>query len=156
MLKFSRNVQLDFSNVVELPPTRPLLKLSSCEDFFDRDYDALIVDVENCHLKFSWDLAAPGAARREIRIWRNSALAFHHRKQQPAVSDTDVYKFILPARDIRSTELERIFSCTHQHIYELAPQFTVTRAPRQEDGPNSFTVFSRASIETFLRSRRIS
>lgn len=149
-------MQMDFSSQIELPAKRPLLKLSTCEDFFDRDYDTLIIDVENQALRFTWNIAAPGADRREVRIWRSSALAFHHAQKQPALSETEVYKLILPMRDLRSTELERIFSCTHQHIYQLAPLFTVTRPPRDEDGPNSFTVFSRASIESFLRSRRLS
>lgn len=149
-------MQMDFSNQVELPATRPLLKLSSCEDFFDRDYDTLILDVENRILCFAWDIASPGTTRREVRLWRGAALAFYHDRPVPKVSEDDVYKLILPNRDLRSTELERIFSCTHQHIYSLADLLSITRPPVQADGPNSFTVFSRASIVTFLRARRIS
>lgn len=149
-------MQLDFSSKVELPPTRPLLKLSSCEDFFDRDYETLIVDVENRIICFAWDIAAPGTTRREVRLWRGSALAFYHGRPVPQLSEEDVYKLIFPNRDLRSTELKRIFSCTHQHVYSLAPLLRMTRAPQQADGPNSFTVFSRESIVSFLRSRRIS
>lgn len=149
-------MQMDFSNKVELPPTRPLLKLSSCEDFFDRDYNTLIVDVENRVLQFAWDIAAPNVLRREVRLWRGAALAWYHDRPTPKLTEEEVYRMILPNRDIRSTELERILSCTHQHVYELAPLLKVTRAPQQADGPNSFTVFSRESIVAFLRSRRIS
>ena len=149
-------MQMDFSNKIELPATRPLLKLSSCEDFFDRDYDTLIVDVENRVLRFAWDIATPETTRREVRIWRGSALAVHQDRPLPRITEDEVYKLILPARDPRSTELRRIFSCTHQHIYALAPLLTVTQAPLQSDGPNSFCKFSRESVIAFLRARRIS
>jgi len=141
---------------VELPRTKPTLALESCADFFDRDYDTLVLDVENRLIKFAWDIATPGASRREIRIYAPSAWAFCYQRPMPAITENDVYKLILPNRDIRSTELQRILACSHQHIHVLKNNFVVTREPRQEDGPNSFSVFSRASIESFLRSRRLS
>ena len=137
--------------------------MESCADFFDRDYDTLRVDVENQLIKFTWDIAsrqpvadAEMQARREIRIYAASAWAFVYNKPMPAISEDEVYKLILPNRDIRSTELKRILACSHQHIYELKPNFTVTREPLQSDGPNSYTVFSRDSIVKFLKGRRIS
>lgn len=146
--------QLQFQ--VELPRTKPTLKLESCADFFDREYDVLAKDVENQVIKFTWDIATPGASRREIRIYAPSAWAFCYQQPMPKLSEDDVYRLILPNRDIRSTELERIIACEHKHIYNLKPLLTVMREPRQEDGPNSYTVFSRASIVDFLRSRRLS
>jgi hypothetical protein len=152
---------------VELPRTKPTLALESCADFFDRDYDTLILDVENQVIKFVWDISARGAElrtpnserrtpRREIRIYAPSAWAFCYQKPMPAISEDEVYRLILPGRDIRSTELKRILACSHQHVHELKDNFITTRHPLQEDGPNSFSVFSRASIEKWLRSRRIS
>jgi len=149
-------MQLDFSNVIELPRTKPTLALESCADFFDRDYDTLIIDVQNRLIKFAWDISTPGAARREIRIYAPSAWAFVYNRPMPKLSEDDVYKLILPARDIRSTELKRILACSHQHVHELKREFTVTREPIQADGPNSFSVFGRESIVRFLRARRIS
>ncbi len=147
--------QLELTGV-GLPRTKPTLALESCADFFDRDYDTLKLDVENGIIKFAWDIAAAGAARREIRIYAPSAWAFCYQKPMPAIGEDEVYKLILPNRDLRSTELKRIFACSHQHVHELKDHFDVTREPRQADGPNSFSVFSRASIEKFLRSRRLS
>jgi hypothetical protein len=141
---------------VELPRTKPTLALESCADFFDRDYLTLMLDVENQIIKFSWDIAAAGASRREIRIYAESAWAFCYQKPMPKLSEDAVYKLMLPARDIRSTELARILACSSDHIHHIKDFFTVTRPPRDADGPNSFTVFSRASIESFLRSRRLS
>ena len=157
---------------VELPRTKPTLALESCADFFDRDYATLMLDVENRVIKFAWDIAsepdlAPrpaggaqsppaGGRRREIRIYAPSAWAFCYGQPMPALTEEAVYKLILPNRDLRSTELQRILACSHQHVYELKKHFTVTREPAAADGPNSFTVFSRQSIVDFLRSRRLS
>jgi hypothetical protein len=149
-------MQMDFANVVELPRTKPTLALESCADFFDRDYDTLVVDVENRLIKFAWDISTPGASRREIRIYAPSAWAFVYHRSMPLISEDDVYRLILPGRDIRSTELKRILACSHQHIHELKSQFVVTREPLQADGPASFSVFSRESIVRFLHARRIS
>jgi len=141
---------------IELPRTKPTLALESCADFFDRDYDTLVKDVENQVIRFSWNIAAPGTDRREIRIYAPSAWAFCYQKPMPSLTDEEVYKLILPNRDLRSTELQRILACSHQHIHGLKDEFTITREPRQADGPNSFTVFSRSSILAFLRRRRLS
>ena len=139
-----------------MPRTKPTLALESCADFFDRDYDTLKVDVENGVIKFTWDIATAGATRREIRIYAPSAWAFCYQRPMPSLAEEQIYKMILPGRDLRSTELKRILACSSDHVHNLKPYLDVTREPRQGDGPNSFTVFSRASIEKFLRSRRLS
>ena len=139
-----------------LPRTMPTLPLDACAAFFDRDYDTLVVELENRIIKFAWDISLAGTTRREIRVYAASAWAFCYNRPMPQISEDEVYKLILPNRDIRSTELKRIFACSHQHVHELKQYFMITREPVQEDGPNSFSVFDRGSIETFLRSRRIS
>lgn len=149
-------MQTDFPNITELAPKRVLWKLSTCEDFFDRDHDALVVDVENQSLKFAWDIAAPGSTQKEIRVWRAAALALRRNEPLPRVTEDEVYRLILPNRDLRSTELQRIFSCSHPHITTLRPLLVVTREPLQADGPNAFTVFCRASVIAFLKARRLS
>lgn len=154
--------QLQFQ--IELPRTKPTLALESCADFFDRDYGTLIEDVQKRVIKFAWDISIKGGTenekghiyRRDIRIYAASAWAFCYQRPMPDIKEDAVYKIILPGRDIKSTELQRIIACSHQHVYELKENFKVVREPAQADGPNSFTVFSRESIVNFLKSRRIS
>ena len=147
---------------IDLPRTKPTLALESCADFFDRDYAELVLDVENRLIKFAWDIqrdAGPNLednGRRCIRIYAPAAWAFCYQRPMPTIKEENVYKLILPNRDIRSTELKRILACSHQHVHELKENFVTVREPLQADGPNSFTVFARDSIEKFLRSRRIS
>jgi len=149
--------QLELTGV-ELPRTKPTLALESCADFFDRDYATLVQDVENQLIKFAWDIALLRGEGQTpcIRIYAPCAWAFCYQKPMPALGEEDVYKLILPNRDLRSTELKRILACSSDHIHNLKDFFTITRPPRQEDGPNSYTVFARASIVDFLKSRRLS
>lgn len=149
-------MQTDFPAITEETPKRVLWKLSTCEDYFDRDHDTLVVDVENQALKYAWDIAAPGATQKEIRVWRTAARACRHNRPLPRLSEEEVYTLILPMRDLRSTDLQRIFSCSHPHITTLRPLLVVTREPQQADGPYAFTVFSRASVLAFLKARRLS
>lgn len=145
-------MQLDLIDI-----KRPLIKLASCEDFFDRDYDSLAADAESGVFIFAWNIAVPEAQRREIRVWRNAALAVYHNQPLQKISEDDVYRLILPRRDIRSTELRRMLSCSQELIHDLdvAGCLPVATARRQDDGPNAFTVYHRAGIETFLRTRRL-
>lgn len=149
--------QLELTGV-ELPRTKPTLALESCADFFDRDYATLVVDVQNRVIKFAWDIALLQGDRQTpcIRIYAPSAWAFCYQRPMPALSEEDVYKLILPNRDLRSTELKRILACSSDHVHNLKEFLTVTRPPRQADGPDSFTVFSRASVVAFLKARRLS
>ncbi|HEY4414487.1 MAG TPA: hypothetical protein VGO57_02250 [Verrucomicrobiae bacterium] len=142
----------------ELPRTKPTLALESCADFFDRDFVELMEDVEDGVIKWAWNIAEQigDGIRKEVRVYAPSAWAFCYNQPMPKLSEEDVYRIILPSRDIRSTELQRILACSHQHIHVIKQFLIVTQPPRQEDGPNSYCKFSRESIVAFLRSRRIS
>lgn len=145
-------MQLDLIDI-----KRPLIKLSSCEDFFDRDYDSLAADAEAGIFLFAWNIAQPDAQRRELRVWRDSAMAVWHNRPLPKITEDDVYRLILPMRDIRSTELMRIFSCSQELVRDLdTTRCLIPKCPRRaEDGPNAYTLYERAGIESFLRSRRL-
>lgn len=80
-------------------------------------------------------------------------MAVLNKQKQPDLMLKQILDSFLPARDLRSTELKRIFCCSHQLVYRLAPQFVVARAPLKKDGPNAFTVFKRESIYKFMASR---
>jgi hypothetical protein len=67
----------------------------------------------------------------------------------------EVINLVLPQRDIRSTELTRLFSCAQQHVHHIGYKFKVAAKPRSTSGPNSYSVFARQSVARFLEQRRI-
>ena len=140
------------------PGARPLIKLSSCVDFFDRDYDTLSADVDSGVFVYAWNIAAPGSMRREIRVWRESALAvLQKRESVQSVPEETVYRLILPARSLRSTELRRILSCSQELIHDLdsAGLLQLAKPRRASSGPNAFALYTHESVEAFLRARRV-
>ena len=137
----------------------------------DRDEDEVLAAVESGVLGWAWNIARPGAERRELRIWAPSLLsllaggrpeAATPRSQesgaaQPGEELLTLLRGILPGRDVRSTELQRFFSCSGSHVAHLLQDGCLAPAAlRQcEDGPNSFTRVKRDSVVKFLGGRRV-
>jgi hypothetical protein len=138
---------------------RPLLRVQTVQDCLAKTRDEVNAMIESGELPFAFDLSAKPATRKELRIftlcvaektgWKNPA------GQTKNYQLSEVIRAILPQRDVRSTELRNLFACSCDHIYQLADNLKVTRKPAATGGPNSYTVFHRASVETFLAQRRI-
>jgi hypothetical protein len=139
---------------------RPLMRVQTVQDFLNKTRAEVDEMIEDGSLPFVFDLALNQAARNDPRIfslcvaesagWKNPA------GQTKNYQLPEVIGMILPKRDVRSTELKRIFSCRSDHVYRLAKNnFTIARKPTAHDGPNSFTIFHRASVERFLTNRRM-
>lgn len=123
----------------------------------DRDEDDILGAIDCGVIHWAWDIASPGAARREIRIWRDSLIALLGRTKERDVDEAQVLDGFLPNRDIRSTEIQRWFSCSSTHVHAMLHQsvFTQVRRPSAICGPMSYSVVSRESVAAFLRARRL-
>jgi hypothetical protein len=137
---------------------RPLWKPISVMDFLDLDYDQVMAKIQSGDFSFAFDIGL--GTRSAPRILAISVLE-HKLGPLPDIGATrdlklpEVINLVLPCRDIRSTELKGLFSCDSQHVHRLKKYFRVARKPQAADGPNSYTVFHRASVETFLAQRRM-
>jgi len=137
----------------------PLWKVKTIEDFFDLSRAQVMAKIENGEFPWAFNIAT-GARRSEPRVlgycvMKKTLGPFDGIGATRNLELPEVINFILPKRDIRSTELKRLLSCDQKHVYNLAPNFTVTKKPAAKDGPHSFTVFSRASVARFLQKRRM-
>ena len=138
---------------------RPLLHMRTVQDCLDKTQEEVANMIECGELAYAFDVAMPAASRKEPRVfalcvaekagWKNPVGATRN-LQLP-----EVVNMILPGRDVRSTELTRLFSCSHQQVYQLAAQLQVTKKPEAAAGPTAYTVFSRASVAEWLAERRI-
>jgi len=138
---------------LEVRKLRPLVPISFCSILFDKEFDAVAADCESGFFRFSFDISSRMGGRRELRILRDCVLHRLNPNYPEPKSLPDVFDLLLPKRDIRSTELARVLACEKNHVHKLKSNFVITRGPLQADGPNSFSVFSRASIVKFLRLR---
>ncbi len=138
---------------------RPLWKLGTVADFMDLDTAQVMARIEDGTFPYAFNLGNSGrcAAPRilavsvlEKKLGRLPDIGATKDLDLPAVID-----LVLPARDVRSTELQRLFSLSQQIIHKHGRNFKVTRKPKATDGPNSYTVFNRASVAAWLAKRRI-
>lgn len=138
---------------------RPLWSVMVVENFFDLSRERVMESIESGDYPWVFNIGT-GRKSREYRILALSVLelnmpAFKAIGATKNLKLTQIIDLILPQRDVRSTELRRIFSCSSHHVYHFAKYFTATQMPTACDGPNSFTVFSRASVARFLEKRRM-
>lgn len=141
----------------QIPAARPLVPVEAAMVILDRDEDEILHAVETGSLGWAWDIATPGAARMELRIWRESIQALSSAQVDEPIEAEAVIARILPPTDLRSPQVQRIFSCSSTHIHALidAGTFDVVTPPAAESGPRSYSVLSRDSVARFLRSRRV-
>jgi hypothetical protein len=140
---------------------RPLWHHRTVMDCLDLTREQLNERIQNGQLAFAFEV---GTAKRisEPRILSLCVIE-NQLGPIPGIGSTRnmglsevIDKFILPQRDIRSTELCRLLSLERKAVYKMAAALVKTQEPIATDGPNSYTVFSRASVAEFLAARRIS
>lgn len=137
----------------------PLWKVKTIEDFFDLSRDRVMAKIESGEFPWAFNIGA-GPRRSDPRVLGYCVME-EHLGPFAGIGATrnlelpEIINCILPKRDVRSTELKRLFSCEHQHVNQLAIYFTVTQKPVAKDGPHSFKVFSRDSVARFLKKRRM-
>jgi hypothetical protein len=138
----------------------PLLRVATTQDVLNKSRDEVNAMIESGELPFAFDLSAKPSSRKEPRIfslcvaeksgWKNPI------GQTKNFKLPEVIGMILPKRDVRSSELKRLFACSRDLICSLAKDLRVARQPAVSDGPNCYTVFHRESVEKFLTGRRMS
>ncbi len=138
---------------------RPLWRVKTVEDFFDLSRAKVMAKIEAGEFPWAFDIGR-GKHSREPRVLGYTVMEtklgpFEGIGATKNLLLPEIVNLILPARDVRSTELTRLFSCDSGHVYKLASQFKVTKKPTAKDGPHSYTVFSRASVANFLEKRRM-
>lgn len=150
-------MQLDLIVTSPIAAARPLVPIEAAIVILDRNEDEILHAIEDGSMGWAWDIAAPGVARREIRIWRESLAALTARRREEPLTMDEVLARILPPSDIRSPQLQRVLSCSQTHLSHLieSGMFEVLVEPRAASGPNSWTLLSRDSVARFLRSRRV-
>ena len=136
---------------------RPLLPVEAVVFMVNRDGDEIAADCERGFFKFAFDISAPGAVRREIRIFRDCVLKTLQPELALPEKLEEVFERIFPRRDLRGVELQRTLSCSLGHIRDLddAALISVARERLAASGPRASRVYSRDSIIAFLKSRSI-
>lgn len=142
-----------------LPARRPLVKIHACVPILDLDPRQISALVDSGGLAWAFDLAVPGAHRREIRIWRQSLATFNKSTGRDSTADLpepEVLADILPSWHPHSSDLARRLQISRDLLADLirARLLAVQAAPLMHQGPNAACRLDRPSVLAFLRSRR--
>lgn len=151
---------------LRLPTGRPLVPVSACMVVLDRNEDDVLMLIDEGHLTVAFDIASRRAARREIRVWRESILLYAANDYAAMARATDALAADLaPALDailapramehIRARELADRFTCSSTHVLQLVEEGSITGPAPKGRGPNSSPRIVRNSVAAFLQSRRI-
>jgi len=147
---------MQLSLPIQLPVARPLWPMEACMCLLDQNEDQVLALIEDGSLSLAFDIAAPGATRREIRIWRESLLAVLQESKQPKADKARaIIDEMMPGRDLLHREVQRILSCSVSHVTELIRlEALVGIGPRPEHScTGHMTRISRVSLAAFLERR---
>lgn len=151
-------VQTSFA--FSIPATRCLSSPETVRDFLRLTAEEVTHAVEAGTIPFAWDLRSPGSERAELRLWHpccESLIKSGARDPGPAPAEVELYRLLIPERDVRSSELERWWSVSHQLVHRLiaAGLLPVRRSPAATSGPASYYLLDAAGLRAFLASRRV-
>jgi len=146
--------------VLQLSSRRPLVPLSVCMVLLDCSEDEVLQLVEAGDLRFAWDLRSRDATRRDISVWRSSVSEYVTSgpgQVRHSFIEAEVLESLFPhsRAEVKSTELQRMFSCSSTHIMELIRAGELDGLNEPGHGPDGFVRVTRASVVEFLKRRRV-
>jgi hypothetical protein len=133
---------------------------------FSRDEVLMLIDSRQ--IQWAWDIARKGAGRPEVRIWRESILAYLAREgggPAPLAGDLSlpqVIEAVLPkvaaislrATTVRGSELQRRFLCCPTHLSGLIADGELCRVGPSRPGATPVILYQSAF--EFLKRRTLS
>lgn len=139
---------------------RPLLPMETAMVSLDLDEDAILGLIEQGKLLWAFNVASPGARKRQPRIWARSLVHYVLRFPQPAApeySEASVIRSLLPHEKLVLTcpELRRLFCVSQGHIANLIRLRALEGLNDPHQGPSGVARVSRASVVDFLSKRRM-
>ena len=168
---------LQLSLHLAVPQVRCLARLDSLCDDFNAPEEQIIDAAECGAIPFVFNIATNEDTRRELRVWKpvvealrasggSRALPQNLSRNSgtqeagfgsPEFTLEKVLAELIPAREVRSSELEIWWRCSHQHISSLiaAGHLPIHRRPVAAHGPQSFWLLRPAGLRDFLRSRSL-
>jgi len=136
----------------------PLCAIVEIKRRLGANEDEVLALIEQGSLFWAFDIAAPGATKREIRVWHQSVDDYEEKTCAMRSLD-EVIRDILPKHRkpaLRATELMRALNCSQLHIYNLiaAKQFDLVD-PNWRPGPGGSAQLTRTSAASFLKRRKV-
>lgn len=144
-----------------IPAARCLCTASTLRSLLALTTEEILTTIESGIIPHAFDLRDSNADQRGLcRIWRPTVEALIRsagRESGPVASTEFVIEQLVPDRDVRSSELERWWTVSPQHVGSLiaAGLLPIRRSPTASHGPASFHLLDGRGLREFLASRVI-
>lgn len=145
-----------------IPIERRLAPADTLRSHLAATAEEIVGCIECGTIPHAFDLRANRAERSEVRVWMPTvrALMASDGRDPGARARDDIevlLRELVPARDVRSSELERWWCVSHQHVHGLiaAGELRCVRGGAAGRGPSGFAVLGSEAITEFLRRRRL-
>lgn len=128
----------------------PLVGIEGLRALTGRTEDDVLYLIEDRQLSFAFDLALPGAARRELRVWRECL-------RRPDATLREAIDAILPAGGqpaVRISSLRLRWVCSPSHLFNLIRAGCLQEASPEGRRTTQARFVTRASAARFLEERR--
>jgi hypothetical protein len=157
-----RHIQREFD--LKLPTGRPLVPIEAIMVLLDKSEDDVLNLIECGFLRWAFNIAAPDAERRELRVYRESVLDYLHDAHQqssyyafdPDAALERVITAILPPGTqptFTASKFARRLTCSSQHVLNLIDARVIPTMTVRRRGPNGSPLIERFGARAFLRSR---
>lgn len=154
----SPTLQADLPLAMPITSRRPLVPIEVAVFALDvQGPDDVLRQIESGRIEWSWDIASPGAERREVRIfWRcltHQMRAFGGSGQ----IENAVYNEVIPSHwgRVRAASIYRRWACSQELVSKLLAAGCLTGITAAQRGQAGSPEVTRASVIQFLEGRRL-
>ncbi len=141
---------------------RPLMPMSAVMWRLDLDEDDVLVLINERALLWAFDIAAPRAERRAVRVLTESVQDLVYSRKRPYTDDESEWQhvgsLIFPDKPtIVTCELARSLNCGRAYTMNMvhAGEFKTVPGTVPRPGPNGSAQIVTASAKAWLRKRRM-
>lgn len=153
---------------------RPLCDIGAAMFLLDRDEDGILHLIEDGQIEYAFDIAAPKADSRELRIWHGSLSRFVAARvvnglpadqvgadvrsaASKAITIDQVTHDILPGASahVTAVQLKRAFNCSSTHVHNLIASGALQELATEGRRKTNTRRVCRDSSVNFLTSRRV-
>lgn len=143
---------------------RPMMTVDAAKGILDCTEDEIVEWVEVQRALVAWNIASPGAARRELRLLTRSVSEFIRDNPQRddcyycAICPDIAIAAVLPDHQkpwLTGLEVQRSLNCGSTHVIGLVESKLLKLMPgtNYQRGPGGSPSISRDSFVAFLKSR---
>lgn len=141
---------------------RPTMSVDAAKGILDCTEDDILAMVEEQGALVAWNIAIPGAERRELRLLTQSVSEYlrdnpdHSDCFHTTICPDYAIQLVLPGHNkpfVTGLEVQRCLNCGSTHVINLVSAKALTTLGPWRRGPGGSPNISRESFAAFLKSR---